>query len=380
MADKTEDATARSLLENYSSVLGYLPQDAQQVVWDYLPRLEMWIDAETTKFGRQLSEFLKKQLSKELERGRLNIQKLLKKADSEVSKLKKSIKTGNDALEGLKRPLKDLHEAVEDLTRTKNTKGKLNAHLKTLKDQIGKLRESVGDNESPAFPDSFFVFYSNWRDGFRDICRHISGSDDSPLPKLDSAIEDARRSSSLAHEPEAGEQSEEQTDASDSPAHPRVDGQREKPSGPHGDSEQSAAAPDDPEDGHSEDERKKVDLLFDDISTLIDDLCTWAYQKSDERIDSLADRISESDAKVFKSYSELNVLREEAGTIEHKIMEAKKEAKNLEANVLAALRHGLAAAKLDLFAPAKAEAETTSGKGDSDGPPGEGRSGFRRST
>jgi hypothetical protein len=103
----------------YESIRGYLPEDANQILDEQIPRIEQFIDDELTKFGRELSECIAAEVDRMLAETRASTLRAHNEVVAVIGEIRADVAAGDATLERavtrLERSLDDYERRFEDL-------------------------------------------------------------------------------------------------------------------------------------------------------------------------------------------------------------------------------------------------------------------------
>ena len=106
--------TNRVIERAYESIRGYLPEDANQILDEQVPRIEQFIDDELTKFGTELSEYIAAEVDRLLEESQERAMRSHNELVSVIGEIRADV-AANDAV--LERAVAKLERSLDDYER-----------------------------------------------------------------------------------------------------------------------------------------------------------------------------------------------------------------------------------------------------------------------
>ena len=106
--------TNRVMERAYESIRGYLPEDANQILDEQVPRIEQFIDDELTKFGTELSEYIAAEVDRLLEESQERAMRSHNELVSVIGEIRADV-AANDAV--LERAVAKLERSLDDYER-----------------------------------------------------------------------------------------------------------------------------------------------------------------------------------------------------------------------------------------------------------------------
>ncbi len=106
--------TNRVIERAYESIRGYLPEDANQILNEQVPRIEQFIDDELTKFGSELSEYIAAEVDRLLEESQERAMRSHNELVSVIGEIRADV-AANDAV--LERAVAKLERSLDDYER-----------------------------------------------------------------------------------------------------------------------------------------------------------------------------------------------------------------------------------------------------------------------
>ena len=106
--------TNRVIERAYESIRGYLPEDANEILNEQVPRIEQFIDDELTKFGVALSEYIAAEVDRLLEESEERAMRSHNELVSVIGEIRADV-AANDAV--LERAVAKLERSLDDYER-----------------------------------------------------------------------------------------------------------------------------------------------------------------------------------------------------------------------------------------------------------------------
>jgi len=106
--------TNRVIERAYESIRGYLPEDANQILSEQVPRIEQFIDDELTKFGSELSEYIAAEVDRLLEESDEQAMRSHNELVAVIGEIRADV-AANDAV--LERAVAKLERSLDDYER-----------------------------------------------------------------------------------------------------------------------------------------------------------------------------------------------------------------------------------------------------------------------
>ncbi len=106
--------TNRVIERAYESIRGYLPEDANEILNEQVPRIEQFIDDELTKFGSELSEYIAAEVDRLLEESQERAMRSHNELVSVIGEIRADV-AANDAV--LERAVAKLERSLDDYER-----------------------------------------------------------------------------------------------------------------------------------------------------------------------------------------------------------------------------------------------------------------------
>jgi hypothetical protein len=103
----------------YESIRGYVPEDANQILNEQIPRIEQFIDDELTKFGVELSEYIGAEVDRLLQQSEDATARSRNEVVAVIGELRANVVAGDATLEAavakLERSLDDYERRFEHI-------------------------------------------------------------------------------------------------------------------------------------------------------------------------------------------------------------------------------------------------------------------------
>ena len=120
---------SKALERAYESIRGYVPDEVNRVISNQIPKIENYIEEETDKFGKRLSEYIESQVAEEVT-----------KIESELNQTKDKL------IEGLDRITKEISDADNGLLlATKDLKENIDAYEEKFAKLGGVVKTAVNN-------------------------------------------------------------------------------------------------------------------------------------------------------------------------------------------------------------------------------------------
>ena len=106
--------TNRVIERAYESIRGYLPEDANQILNEQVPRIEQFIDDELSKFGVELAEYIAAEVDRLLEESQQQAMRSHNELVAVIGEIRSDV-AANDAV--LERAVAKLERCLDDYER-----------------------------------------------------------------------------------------------------------------------------------------------------------------------------------------------------------------------------------------------------------------------
>ena len=158
----TDADDRNSPTETLQSIAGYLSEDAQQVVWRYIPYFVQQVDQEAQSFGRRLREHLDKRVGKALRDTCPALDASLERVQKTNTAQGATVDQSKKDAECADRRLKDLRDKAEAFQRAWTLRQDVEKHTRALRAHIGAFRAEREDDLDVAIAgvEAFFTAWS----------------------------------------------------------------------------------------------------------------------------------------------------------------------------------------------------------------------------
>ena len=151
--------------EVYASIIGYLPEDAQRVVNNYLPELESLVDEETTAFGKALADSLVERAGGVFCEGKGVIKERISHVRKKGEKIRKEFESHAEQITGAAGTVRQQLDSLTDLIEDDGKLARRVALVDALHSDISQLRMDCARGRTGDGVHEFKDRFNQWKKG-----------------------------------------------------------------------------------------------------------------------------------------------------------------------------------------------------------------------
>ena len=188
-------ANPENMREVYASIVGYLPEDAQRVINDYLPVLESLADEEAKAFGNTLADHLCERTEGVFHDGETEMQECLRGIAAKRTEVWRELEDRGEQTAGQVNDVRQLLDELVEVVEGDSAAARRVSVVYTLHPVISQLRiDCLQASGGEAFKD-FISRFNRWKRKLRSLFRDSTDSQESEamLAEISEVVAEIRK-------------------------------------------------------------------------------------------------------------------------------------------------------------------------------------------